>query len=120
MSTGYQVNSSLYACRSGMGTGLTFSVVRYGLADSRFARSGSSASGLAANDRSFSQWLYSAAQAPLLDPSMRPTCGFATTSGTNFLREGVSHTEGAARPSPCCFRSRRRPLRLGSRVVARA
>jgi hypothetical protein len=37
MSTGHQVNSSLYACRSGMGTGLTFSVVRYGLADSRFA-----------------------------------------------------------------------------------
>ena len=30
------------------------------------------------------------------------------------------NVEGAARPSLCCFRSRRRPLRLGSRVVARA
>jgi hypothetical protein len=37
VSTGHQVDSSLYACRSGMGTGLTFSVVRYGLANSRFA-----------------------------------------------------------------------------------
>jgi hypothetical protein len=37
VSIGHQVDSSLYACRSGMGTGLTFSVVRYGLANSRFA-----------------------------------------------------------------------------------
>jgi hypothetical protein len=27
------------------------------------------------------------------------------------------NVEGAARPSPCCFRSRHRPLRLGCRVV---
>ena len=37
VSTAYQVNSSFYAYCSGMGTGLTFSVVRYGFADSRFA-----------------------------------------------------------------------------------
>ena len=118
VSTAYQVNSSLYAYCSGMGTGLTFSVVRYGFADSRFAL-GVLGVGQQTTEASWSgstlprsPRCWSLRCAPLAD-SPPPT-------GTHSLRERVSHSEGAARPSPCCFRSRRRPLRLGSRVVARA
>jgi hypothetical protein len=77
VSTGYQVNSSLHGGRSGMGTGLTFSVVRYGLADFRFAVG---VFGVGAGSKR--PKLLGVARlrraAPLRDPSMRPTCGFAT------------------------------------------
>ena len=77
VSTAYQVNSSFYADCSGMGTGLTFSVVRYGFADSRFALGVLGVGSGSKRPKLLGVALLCRA-APLLEPSMRPTCGFAT------------------------------------------
>jgi hypothetical protein len=91
VSIGHQVDSSLYACRSGMGTGLTFSVVRYGLANSRFAV-GVFGVGAGSKRPKLLGVALPRRAAPLLDPSMRPLR--IRHRLPHSLRERVSHTEG--------------------------